>query len=174
MRVRVREAHTALRRHRDHLLQEVVELRAAHILLRHVTHDEPVHHLRARPRHEAVLPAQPHVPPPLDTVGMDHGLVAAYVAVAQVERLEHARVDAHQPLVGVGVGVGVEVRVKIRGSVRALCACWSVCSPNEAETGSLQACSTCSCTMRKRLSGSEQVSLIMHAWLGLGVGWGEG
>ena len=75
----------------------------------------------------------PHVLPPLDAVGVDGRLVrvrvrvrvgvglglglglggadgrlvASVVAVAQVERLEHAGVDAHQPLGRAGAGVEV-------------------------------------------------------------------
>ena len=49
----------------------------------------------------------PHVLPPLDAVGVDGRLVASVVAIAQVERLEHAGVDAHQPLGRAGVGVEV-------------------------------------------------------------------
>ena len=39
--------------------------------------------------------------------GVDGRLVASVVAVAQVERLEHAGVDAHQPLGRAGAGVEV-------------------------------------------------------------------
>ena len=49
----------------------------------------------------------PHVLPPLDAVGVDGRLVAGVVAVAQVERLEHAGVDTHQPLGRAGAGVEV-------------------------------------------------------------------
>ena len=49
----------------------------------------------------------PHMLPPLDAVGVDGRLVASVVVVAQVERLEHAGVDAHQPLGRAGAGVEV-------------------------------------------------------------------
>ena len=49
----------------------------------------------------------PHVLPPLDAVGVDGRLVASVVVVAQVERLEHASVDTHQPLGRAGAGVEV-------------------------------------------------------------------
>ena len=49
----------------------------------------------------------PHMLPPLDAVGVDGRLVASVVVVAQVERLEHAGVDAHQPLGSAGAGVEV-------------------------------------------------------------------
>ena len=76
--------------------------------------------------------------------------------------------------VGVGVGAGAEVKRRAGGAASVCGACCSVRSPKEAEMGSLQACITFSCTMRKRLSGSEHVSLIMHAWIGVRLGMGLG